>query len=1454
MSPSGIPIDGLTHINFAFAYIEPETYKVTTMDSETPANLFQGVADVASFKSGNEDLEVFVAIGGWTFSDNDTVTQPLFGEIAADAGKRQTFANNLVAFMELYGFDGVDLDWEYPGAPDRGGKEEDTQNYVLLLQTLRETFDARPKKFGLTFTIPSSYWYLRWFDLPGMVQHASWINLMSYDLHGFWDRLNPIGSIVQGHTNLTEIKLATELLWRVGIAPAKVVLGVGFYGRSFELKDAGCAEPGCAFGGLSKAGPCTGEGGILGYFEIQDIIREEKEDADGKLVRRSSEPTYLRDEAVKYITYDDNQWVSYDDSETFGQKVDWADEIGLGGLMIWSVDLDDDVYSALSGLTNKTLGVIETGPEAGEIDGDGKSVSQDWASQNGQECFLGDCVDEDGPADSGEINLLSVRGSDGDGGHHHCTSGWQIFCCKADRWAALIDQCGYAKCGADCDDGYEEVTSVYTSTACDTGSDGGGSPFSPPTSGTRKYCCPEPKKFTNCHWVGQGDCADNTCTNSEGEDDGSIELMTDSFGDSTSSCRWGRKKVCCCNPPADESAFLPVPLEYLFPDDELPSTSDTVKWDLQFPNGGSTTVSPDKQAFGFVLIDGASAAVSNVDKRDGSHLDFLGCESLRGTHHQTIRYVCTYTGPGSNCDAMLEKGIEGTVLKMPESCGEGTWAVAHKAELAADQSLPSHLADLSSPVMELTFDYNFGLVRRDSGDISLRVDYSNIPGYWNAVVDTPGSEKRSAERRGFGSLTWWTTKFSDLRSSGVFTYMEKTLNERLYSNTKECSGQDAYLDVVATGTLAARIKFGISIVGTIVPWSTSEAYAFFDAETDLNVNYDISALGNIKQSSTERYPLLRTRLQKTSFNHPGIVEMTPFLNAEVGLVADVDLTGNFSVGYRAHTDGYVSQAYPSGLEQAKGSALLEKADSPFSGSIRAASDGGMRISMMPEAGFEVKFNKYGTTGEMLGYNMTATTDTYAAVMLETEDRYVVSMGSDKAATSLLYAEGGTRWIDSWNADTADTSLHGAQPGAKQLAAGAPGDDDGDDPKGGPSGHKIEYDGAAALSLFKSMLSCSTKQAEICDCSDLCVVLGCDDADGDEWINARPDGAGSRRRRSIVGDLEKRADGERSFQVVNPATGRTRVIKYNDETDFPSVSEWEPIDDSRYDQAYGFADFNNCEDPTIVQNILPDIADVTPEDRYYHSKCLALPLSECLLTEEADHVFEMQDLPLALGDMAAGQLRSGAAPTTPAISAQFFIDAFNQQGFLANAPALRGGDNSAILSERLAITLGSRSNWAQFAIYEQSLNKFKAQIMALKAAMDAAKYTELVEGGDNPCVIVAVFRNMVGTFNYLNHPTVNGYLMTTLNDLRAQFQLAETAWNAAHPNDQVQLRAFWDEWIRDFLRYVVTHATNWANRAVQEAAAEWARRPADQQPYYNDALAAMRNLVGQISAINVVGLN
>lgn len=56
-----------------------------------------------------------------------------------------------------------------------GGKEEDVENYVKLFETLRHAFDASEKgNYGMSYIIPSSYWYLRWFDLEGMMKYADW--------------------------------------------------------------------------------------------------------------------------------------------------------------------------------------------------------------------------------------------------------------------------------------------------------------------------------------------------------------------------------------------------------------------------------------------------------------------------------------------------------------------------------------------------------------------------------------------------------------------------------------------------------------------------------------------------------------------------------------------------------------------------------------------------------------------------------------------------------------------------------------------------------------------------------------------------------------------------------------------------------------------------------------------------------------------------------------------------------------------------------------------------------------------------------------------------------------------------------------------------------------------------------------------------------------------------------
>ncbi|KAB8227369.1 uncharacterized protein BDW43DRAFT_323913 [Aspergillus alliaceus] len=624
MTPTDLPLDALTHVFFAFASIDPSSHQVVAMDSSTPASLFQ---DTTNIKSIKQDISVFVSIGGWTFSDNGTATQPLLGEIAGDETKRRTFANNVVHFLRQYGFDGVDFDWEYPGAGDRGGKPEDTKNYVLLLKTLRETFDASGSKFGLTFTAPSSYWYLRWFDLPNMIKYADWINVMTYDLHGVWDSNNPIGSIVQGHTNLTEIKTALDLFWRVGIPPAQVVFGVGFYGRAFTLADPNCKTPGCPFSGASDAGPCSNTGGMLAYYEIMSLLQ-----GSSAKKRATITPTHDKEAAVNYFTFDDNQWISYDDKTTFKQKIDWANEIGLGGALIWASDLDDDKYSAHSGLLSKEVISTSTLQSISKAVSNPKSVIEDLAAFNGQKCFRysGKCVnlnddqamakacgsgytvvgwddagcgkkschcgkpvccpsnaapkgcswrgdntgqlgsrsDCSGQCEAGEMNINGIRSSWGggftnDGNTDKCGRGYKVFCCPDPDYKEVTKGCSYAACGKDCPSGKAAVFTNYD----DCYSKG------------QKYCCPTPVELTGCHWEGgKGgrDCANAKCNSTE------LQVAKSVLGDSYSTCDWGRSRAACCTVKKAPTPKAMCTMKLCTMDSEYcgESSSDFVKRDV----------------------------------------------------------------------------------------------------------------------------------------------------------------------------------------------------------------------------------------------------------------------------------------------------------------------------------------------------------------------------------------------------------------------------------------------------------------------------------------------------------------------------------------------------------------------------------------------------------------------------------------------------------------------------------------------------------------------------------------------------------------------------------------------------------------------------------------------------------------------------------------------------------
>jgi hypothetical protein len=176
-------------------------------------------------------------------------------------------------------------------------------------------------------------------------------------------------------------------------------------------------------------------------------------------------------------------------------------------------------------------------------------------------------------------------------------------------------------------------------------------------------------------------------------------------------------------------------LKYLFPDP--PTTDDTVRFDLQVlgtfddklseTKKGSSSKDPLKGPFGFVLIAGPKDAVSSIGKRDGSHIEVVDCASIESSERQTTRIICTNDGADSNCDDMLEGGLEGTILRMPDGCGPGTYVVAHELRRSGNQTLPVHLSKrmaASKEVMDLEFSYDFGLVKRGSDKILFRADYS----------------------------------------------------------------------------------------------------------------------------------------------------------------------------------------------------------------------------------------------------------------------------------------------------------------------------------------------------------------------------------------------------------------------------------------------------------------------------------------------------------------------------------------------------------------------------------------------------------------------------------------------------------------------------------------------------------------------------------------------------------
>lgn len=174
---------------------------------------------------------------------------------------------------------------------------------------------------------PADYAYLSGFNARAMEPYIDFFNFMSYDFHGPWDA-PVLGAFILPQTSILDVDNALLPLWFDSVDPSKVNLGLAYYGRGYTASSPSCLQINCPYSAPSNAGPCTNSPGLLSLREIEELI-----DVDGLV------PELLEDLMIKQITWGDDQWMGYDDNETFAMKIAYANNRCLGGTMFWSIDL-----------------------------------------------------------------------------------------------------------------------------------------------------------------------------------------------------------------------------------------------------------------------------------------------------------------------------------------------------------------------------------------------------------------------------------------------------------------------------------------------------------------------------------------------------------------------------------------------------------------------------------------------------------------------------------------------------------------------------------------------------------------------------------------------------------------------------------------------------------------------------------------------------------------------------------------------------------------------------------------------------------------------------------------------------------------------------------------------------------------------------------------------------------
>ncbi|XP_063914019.1 chitinase-like protein Idgf4 isoform X2 [Zophobas morio] len=373
-----------THLIYGYAGINADNFKAVPLNE-----IFDVTRDnyrhITALKRRYPGLRVLLSVGGnEDKGDDDNIK---YRTILESVDHRLSFVNSAQALVKNFGFDGLDLAWEFPQTKPKKirGKisgwfsnlkhkivgesvidenaEQHKEQFTALVREIRNAFrhDGLLLTLSVLPNVNSSVYY----DPRALAPNLDFITLQAFDF--YTPERNPKEADYPAPLyELIDRKYDENVDYQVrywlqkGAPNNKLVLGIPAYGRAWKMDEDSSISgvPPLLIDGSAEAGPYSKEEGLLSYPEICVKLANPQKlsTAAGKHLRRMGDPSKRKDEwhendaTKRYGTFafrlpDENEeggiWVGYEDADTAGNKASYVKAKGLGGIAIVDITLDD---------------------------------------------------------------------------------------------------------------------------------------------------------------------------------------------------------------------------------------------------------------------------------------------------------------------------------------------------------------------------------------------------------------------------------------------------------------------------------------------------------------------------------------------------------------------------------------------------------------------------------------------------------------------------------------------------------------------------------------------------------------------------------------------------------------------------------------------------------------------------------------------------------------------------------------------------------------------------------------------------------------------------------------------------------------------------------------------------------------------------------------------------------